>query len=100
MSKPGSAPPYALFEGNTGGFLIMEFAKGRIALPYIALRQITHSQEPERIVMEFTEQTIEVQGKKLEKLFEFLASLRVRTVRVGVEEKGPCSVEQLVLAEG
>jgi hypothetical protein len=31
MSKPNAVPPYALFEGNTGGFLIVEFPKTKLA---------------------------------------------------------------------
>ena|ERR1035437_396239 len=100
MSKAGSDAPYALFEGNAGGFLIVEFVKGRIALPYLALRQISHNQEPERIVLEFTEQNIEVHGKGLGQVFELLASLRVKTLRVGAEEKGGCKIEKLVALDG
>ena len=62
MSKPDSAVPYSLFEGNGGGFLIVELPAGRIALPYIALRQITLGEEGGQIVLEFTEQSIEVHG--------------------------------------
>jgi hypothetical protein len=107
MSKPESEAPYALFEGNAGGFLTVEFPKSRIALPYIALRQITHDQEPERIVMEFTEQNIEVHGRGLKELFESLALLRVKTLRVGAEKnsngsekKDGCKIEELVALEG
>ncbi len=100
MSKADVAPPYALFEGNAGGFLIVEFPKSKIALPYMALRQITHSQEPERIVLEFTEQNVEVHGKGLGQLFELLAALRVKALRVGAEEKGGCKIEKLVPLEG
>ena len=100
MSKPDSAPPYALFEGNAGGFIIMELPKSRIALPYIALRQIRHSEEPERIVMEFSDQNIEVHGKGLGQLFELLATLRVKSLRLGVEEKGGCKIEKLELMAG
>jgi hypothetical protein len=69
-------------------------------LPYIALRQITYSDTPERIVLEFTEQSIEVHGKGLGQLFELLATLRVKTLRIGVEEKGACKIEKLVPLAG
>jgi hypothetical protein len=100
MSKAESQPPYSLFEGNAGGFIILEFPKSKIALPYVALRQITQSQEPERIVLEFTEQNIEVHGRGLGQLFESLAALRVKAIRVGTEEKGGCKIEKLVPLEG
>jgi hypothetical protein len=50
--------------------------------------------------MEFTEQSVEVHGKGLDQLFELLASLRVKTVRVGCEEKGPCKIEKIVPLNG
>ena len=100
MSKPDSAVPYSLFEGNGGGFLIVEVPAGRIALPYIALRQITHGEEGGQIVLEFTEQSIEVHGKGLGQLFELLATVRVKALRVGCEEKGPCKIEKLVALDG
>jgi len=100
MSKPDSAVPYSLFEGNGGGFLIVELPAGRIALPYIALRQIRHGDEPERMVLEFTDQNIEVHGQGLTELFGLLAGLRVKALRVGSEEKGPCKIEKLVALAG
>ena len=100
MSKPDSAVPYSLFEGNGGGFLIVELPAGRIALPYIGLRQITHGEEGGQIVLEFTEQSIEVHGKGLTELFELLAGLRVKALRVGCEEKGPCKIDKLVALDG
>jgi len=100
MTKPEQAAPYELFEGNVGGFLILKFQKSSIALPYIGLRQIAHQHEPERIVMEFAEQSIEVHGKGLGQLFEMLATLRVKILRVGADEKGGCRIEKLVPLEG
>jgi hypothetical protein len=100
MSKPDSAVPYSLFEGNGGGFLILELPAGRIALPYIGLRQITYSEEAGGIALEFTEQSIEVHGKGLGQLFELLATARVKALRVGCEEKGPCKIEKLVALDG
>ena len=50
--------------------------------------------------MEFTEQNIEVHGKGLKDLFESLALMRVKTLRVGAEEKGGCKIEKLVPLEG
>jgi len=99
MNKPDSLPPYSLFEGNTGGFLTVELPQNRIALPYLALRRMTHHDEPERIVMEFAEQNIEVHGRGLNQLFEFLAAARVKALRVGSEEKG-CRIEKLVALDG
>jgi hypothetical protein len=99
MSKPDSSPPYSLFEGNAGGFLTVELAQNRIALPYLALRRITHYGEPERIVMEFAEQNIEVHGRGLIQLFDLLAAVRVKALRVGCEEKG-CKIEKLAALDG
>ena len=99
MSKLDSLPPYSLFEGNTGGFLTVEFPQNRIALPYLALRRIELHGESERIVLEFAEQNIEVHGRGLNQLFEFLAAVRVKTLRVGCEEKG-CRIEKLIALDG
>jgi hypothetical protein len=99
MNKPDSSPPYSLFEGNTGGFLTVELAQNRIALPYLALRQITLHGEPERIVMEFTDQNIEVHGRGLSQLFDLLAAVRVKALCVGCEEKG-CKIEKLAALGG
>src|ERR1017187_4862237 len=100
MSKPDLAVPYSLLEGNGCGFLIVEVPAGRIALPYIALRQTTLVEEGGQIGLEFTEQNIEVHGKGLGQLFELLAGLRVKALRVGCEEKGTCKIEKLVALDG
>ena len=100
MSKTDSPAPYSLFEGNSGGCLIAELGKEKLALPYLALRQIAHSEEPESIVMEFTENSVQVHGKGLGQLFELLAGLRVKAIRIGCEEKGPCKIEKVEVLNG
>lgn len=99
MNKPDSSPPYSLFEGNAGGFLTVELPQNRIALPYLALRRIEFHGEPERIVLEFAEQNIEVHGRGLTQVFEFLAGARVKALRVGREEKG-CRIDKLMALDG
>ena len=100
MNKEKILPPYECFEGDSGGFLIVEFPKTKLALPYIALRQMTHHEDAERIVLEFTEQNIELHGKGLSGLFKLLAILKVKTIRIGSEEKGTCKIEKLSLQNG
>jgi hypothetical protein len=98
MNEPEAKLPYSLFKGKAGGFLILEFPKSKIALPYIALRQITLHEGPERIVMEFTEQNIEVQGKGLDSVFGFLATLQVEALRVGIynrDGKVECEIQRI-----
>ena len=100
MTKAESSAPYSLFEGHSGGCLIVEIGNEKLALPYLALRQIAQSEEPEGIILEFTEHSIQVHGKGLEQLFEMLAGLRVKAIRVGCEEKGPCKVERIEALRG
>lgn len=96
---------YQLFAANEGGFLAVELPDGKIALPYIALREIKHHPKPERIVLEFADKNIEVHGAELAGLFEVLATMKVKKIGIGEnkaagEGKKGCKIASLKLLEG
>jgi hypothetical protein len=94
-----SETAYQLFAANEGGFLAVELPDGKTALPYIALREIKHHPKPERIVLEFADKNVEVHGAKLAKLFELLATMKVKEISDG-ENKDGCKIERIKLLEG
>lgn len=90
--------PYALFEGHAGGFLIIKQPDMQTALPYIGLRQLKHYPRPERIVLQFDEVNVEVQGSGLTPLFEALAIMRVRQITPGASDR--VRIDSIEVLEG
>ena len=90
--------PYALFEGHAGGFLIVNLPEMQTALPYLGLRQMKHYPRPERIVLQFAELNVEVQGSGLTPLFEALAIMRVRRINTGASDR--VRIDKIEVLEG
>jgi hypothetical protein len=92
---------YELFTQGIGGmFLTAEFDNGKRALPILAIQAVTFTPEmdEERIVLEFTNENIEITGRGLEELFEHLTLARVKTVRVGMAAK--VCIQKLTILNG
>jgi hypothetical protein len=90
MDTLDSKPAYELFTQGTGGmFLTADFGNEKRALPLLALQVMTSTSETEgdRLILEFTNENLEITGHGLGELFDHLTLGRVKTVRVGVSAK-------------
>jgi hypothetical protein len=101
MDNTDTKPAYELFTQGTGGmFLTADLGKEKRALPFLALQAVTATTETEgeRIILEFTNENLEIIGHGLGELFDNLTLGRVKTIRVG--ESAQIRIEKINCFKG
>jgi len=90
--------PYELHSHGGGGFVTFEVGES-VALPLIALNTATlrGSSESQTIVLAFASHLVEIQGTRINEIFEHLLGGVVRVIRRGQHEK--CIIEKIHIRE-